>query len=125
MCVLDLAMSASSAAPASKRAKTDDDTKGMMKTLIDRLVARENLSAADVSRATEAIAAGRVDPTQISAFLVLLRAKGETSEEVAALVTVRDQGAMGVPCTLLPPDSPPLRLRLLPMPRLSMLEQIF
>ena len=82
MCVLDLAMSASSAAPASKRAKTDDDTKGMMKTLIDRLVARENLSAADVSRATEAIAAGRVAPTQISAFLVLLRAKGETSEEV-------------------------------------------
>jgi anthranilate phosphoribosyltransferase len=79
-------MSSAATAPAAKRAKAN--TKDRMKTLIDRLVAREDLSGADVAEATEAIAGGRVDPAQIAAFLVLLRAKGETSEEVAALVTV-------------------------------------
>ena len=73
-----------------------------MKALIDRLIARENLSADDMTIAADLIAKGMVDPNQISAFLVLLRAKGETSEEVAALVKVMRSHMNHVQCTETP-----------------------
>jgi thymidine phosphorylase len=53
----------------------DADTKAMMTSYIDRLIQGENLSSSDVTAATEAIASGAVDPTQIAAFLVTLRMK--------------------------------------------------
>ena len=53
----------------------DADTKAMMTSYIDRLIQGENLSSSDVTAATEAIASGAVDPTQIAAFLVTFRMK--------------------------------------------------
>lgn len=71
----------------------------MMTSLIDRLVARHDLTNEEVITATEAIARGSVDPTQISAFLVLLRSKGETSSEVASLVSVMRKHMCAVDCS--------------------------
>ena len=73
--------------------------KALMTSLIDILISRENLTAAQVTAATEAIACGSVDQTQISAFLVLLRSKGETTEEVAALVSVMRKHMCQVDCS--------------------------
>lgn len=45
---------------------------------------RRNLSEQETSEALQALVAG-AEPAQMAAFLVLLRAKGETAEEVAGL----------------------------------------
>lgn len=52
-----------------------------LKEVIESLIARENLSESQTMSAMSALLSG-AEPTQISAFLVLLRAKGETPEEV-------------------------------------------
>ena len=72
-----------------------------MKALLDALLEGQNLTREEASEGVEAIIAG-ADPCQAAAFLVLLKAKGETGQEVAGMV-----GAMrnhmipvspGVPC---------------------------
>ena len=47
-----------------------------------RVTNRENLASADAEQAMNAILDGEATPTQIGAFLVALRMKGETDEEV-------------------------------------------
>jgi len=46
------------------------------------VVRHENLSAADAEQAMYVILGGQASTTQIGAFLVALRMKGETGEEV-------------------------------------------
>jgi anthranilate phosphoribosyltransferase len=56
--------------------------------LLDRLVAREDLSADDTSWAMDRIMAGDATGAQIGAFVVALRSKGETPAEVTGLASV-------------------------------------
>ncbi len=54
--------------------------------LLSALLEREALSAAATAWAMDEIMAGDATPAQLAAFAVLLRAKGETPEELAGLV---------------------------------------
>ncbi|CAD7698597.1 unnamed protein product [Ostreobium quekettii] len=66
-----------------------------VKTIIETLADGENLSKADARGALEAVM-DNGDPAQIAAFLVLLRAKGETPEEVAGLAEALQSQAVRV-----------------------------
>ena len=55
--------------------------------LLNRLLARQDLSAADTTWAMREIMTGEATPVQVAAFAVALRAKGESAEEVAGLAT--------------------------------------
>jgi anthranilate phosphoribosyltransferase len=50
---------------------------------IERVVERQNLSAADAEAAMQAILAGEASHPQIASFLTALRMKGETADELA------------------------------------------
>jgi anthranilate phosphoribosyltransferase len=52
--------------------------------VLEALMERQDLSEAQASGALKALVAG-AEPAQMGAFLALLRAKGETAEEVAGL----------------------------------------
>jgi anthranilate phosphoribosyltransferase len=54
--------------------------------LLTRLMSGAELSMDDTAWAMDEIMAGNATPAQLAAFAVLLRAKGETSEELAGLV---------------------------------------
>ncbi len=56
--------------------------------LLVRLLAGQSLGAQETAWAMREIMDGEATPTQLSGFLVALRAKGETAEEVAGLVEV-------------------------------------
>jgi anthranilate phosphoribosyltransferase len=51
-------------------------------TYLDRMMARENLSAHDAEEAMSTILSGEATTPQIAAFLVALRMKGETAQEM-------------------------------------------
>jgi anthranilate phosphoribosyltransferase len=53
--------------------------------LFNRLLAREDLSAADTSWAMREVMTGGATPVQVAAFAVALRAKGESAAEVTGL----------------------------------------
>jgi anthranilate phosphoribosyltransferase len=53
--------------------------------LFNRLLAREDLAAADTSWAMREIMTGEATPVQVAAFAVALRAKGESAAEVSGL----------------------------------------
>jgi anthranilate phosphoribosyltransferase len=55
-------------------------------SLLSTVLAGESLSAADTGWAMGEIMAGDATPAQLAAFAVLLRAKGETPDELAGLV---------------------------------------
>jgi anthranilate phosphoribosyltransferase len=55
--------------------------------LLNRLLAREDLTAADTSWAMREVMTGEATPEQVAAFAVALRAKGEAAEEVAGMAT--------------------------------------
>ncbi len=58
---------------------------------IDRVLADEDLGRQGAAEALTRIMGGEIDPIQTAAFLIGLRAKGETSSELAGLVSaVRD-----------------------------------
>jgi anthranilate phosphoribosyltransferase len=60
--------------------------------LLSRLLARQDLAAADTSWAMGEIMSGEATPAQIAAFVVALRAKGEAADEVRGLAdTMRDR----------------------------------
>ncbi|MGY1813132.1 anthranilate phosphoribosyltransferase [Blastococcus sp. SYSU D00820] len=60
--------------------------------LLTRLLAREDLTAADTAWAMGEIMSGEASPAQIAGFVVALRAKGESPAEVAGLAdTMRDR----------------------------------
>jgi anthranilate phosphoribosyltransferase len=54
-------------------------------TLLNRLLAGHDLSAADTSWAMREVMTGEATPAQVAAFVVALRAKGESPVEVAGL----------------------------------------
>ncbi len=56
--------------------------------LIARLLRGEDLGTADTAWAMGEVMAGEASPAQVAGFVVALRAKGETPEEVAGLVEV-------------------------------------
>jgi anthranilate phosphoribosyltransferase len=56
--------------------------------LLDALFARRDLSPAEMRQAMEEIMAGRAGETDVAAFLVALRMKGETAAEVAEAARV-------------------------------------
>lgn len=53
--------------------------------LINHLLARDDLSAADTAWAMDEVMSGAAAPAQLAGFLVALRAKGETPAEIAGL----------------------------------------
>jgi anthranilate phosphoribosyltransferase len=60
--------------------------------LLTRLLRREDLGAAETAWAMGEIMSGEASPAQIAAFVVALRAKGESPQEVAGLAdTMRDR----------------------------------
>ena len=65
--------------------------------LTSRLLHGEDLSAADTAAAMTAIMQGEAGPVQIAGFLIALRAKGETSSEIAGLVRTMRHFALAVP----------------------------
>ena len=54
-------------------------------SLLNRLLARSDLSAAETSWAMREVMTGEATPAQVAGFAVALRAKGESPEEVAGL----------------------------------------
>ena len=66
-------------------------------TLFTALSQRLDLSAADTAWAMDEIMAGQATPAQLAAFAVLLRAKGETPDELAGLVQTMLARAAPVP----------------------------
>ncbi len=54
-------------------------------SLLDRLCERQSLTQAEARAAMDEIMDGRVPPAQIAGFLVALRGKGETAEEIAGM----------------------------------------
>jgi anthranilate phosphoribosyltransferase len=56
--------------------------------ILGRLLAREDLSREDAAGAMRRMMSGEATPAQVAAFVVALRAKGETSDEVAGLASV-------------------------------------
>jgi len=55
-------------------------------SVLGPLIAGEDLSEAAAKAAMDEVMAGRADPAQIAALIALLRAKGETEEEMTGLV---------------------------------------
>ena len=54
--------------------------------LLTRLLRREDLSAAETTWAMEQVMLGEATPAQVAGFVIALRAKGESAEEVRGLV---------------------------------------
>ncbi len=54
-----------------------------MRVIIERLLERRDLSLAEAQEAMRTIMAGEATESQIAAFLIALRAKGETADEIA------------------------------------------
>jgi anthranilate phosphoribosyltransferase len=71
-----------SAAPASAGSAAGAPT---WPGLISRLMAGRDLGAEDTAWAMDAVMAGEATPVQLAGFLVALRAKGETVEEMSGL----------------------------------------
>jgi anthranilate phosphoribosyltransferase len=55
--------------------------------LLNRLLARQDLSAADAAWAMREVMTGEATPVKVAAFAVALRAKGESPEEVTGLAS--------------------------------------
>jgi anthranilate phosphoribosyltransferase len=68
--------------------------RSLMTVVIDNLAAGENLSSDDAAAALAEIMAGNASDAQIAAFLIALRTKGETVDEIAGLArTMRELAA--------------------------------
>lgn len=68
-----------------------------MKTTLDNLVARKDLSQEEARNMMKRIMSGEFDDAQISGFLVALRAKGETSSEIAGFAQAMREKMTSVP----------------------------
>lgn len=63
---------------------------------LERLLNRENLEASEMELVMKQVMTGEATPAQIGGFLIALRMKGETVDEVAAAATVMRSLATGV-----------------------------
>jgi anthranilate phosphoribosyltransferase len=70
------------------------------KPLIAKVAAGSQLSRADAATAFDAILSGEVTPSQLGGFLMALRVRGETVEEITGAVTA-------MRAKMLPVDAPP------------------
>ena len=86
---LSLRRSSPAARSSSVRCRAVD-----LRHVIERLCAAENLTADETEQALDALI--DADPAQISAFLVLMRAKGETPEEMAGMARAMRARAVAV-----------------------------
>lgn len=77
------------------------DGAGSWAQVLTRLLARQNLSSGEAKAATEAILLGEASAAQITAFIVALRAKGETAIELEGMLSAVRAAATKV---LLPPE---------------------
>ncbi len=68
-----------------------------MKEFIEKLIARQDLSDAEMETSFDAIMSGQANDIQIGAFLTALRAKGETPSEIAAAVRIMRSKVVRVP----------------------------
>ena len=68
----------------------------MIREAIARLIARESLSQDEAATVMQEIMLGQATPSQIGAFLVALRMKQETAEEIAACAKVMRDHAIKV-----------------------------
>lgn len=69
----------------------------LLKNSVEQLIQRKNLDRITCQKVLEEMLAPETNPLQIAAFLVLLRAKPETPEELAALITTMRQKMISVP----------------------------
>ncbi|MDQ1730706.1 MAG: anthranilate phosphoribosyltransferase [Pseudonocardiales bacterium] len=74
-----------------------ESARTMWPALLATLMAGRDLGAEDTAWAMDEIMAGEATPAQLAAFAVLLRAKGETAEELAGLVRAMLGRATRVP----------------------------
>ena len=63
---------------------------------LQKLLNQQNLSGAEMREVMQAMMHGELTDAQIAGFLIALRCKGETVEEIAAAVTVMRELAQGV-----------------------------
>ena len=68
-------------------------------TILGRLLAGHDLDRATAASAMSAILGGEITPVQIGGFLIALRAKGESSEELSGLLAGALEAATFVPLT--------------------------
>jgi len=68
----------------------------MMKSLLGRLAEGRSLDEAEARKAFELLMSGEIDPAQIGAFLMALRVRGESVEEIAAAASVMRAKALAV-----------------------------
>ncbi len=69
----------------------------MLKPFIAKAIKRENLTAAQAEEAMHIIMTGQATPAQIGAYLVALRMKGETVEEITGSARAMRANAVRVP----------------------------
>jgi anthranilate phosphoribosyltransferase len=67
-----------------------------MKDYIEKLISKEDLQDNEMQEAFDAIMSGQVNDTQIGAFLIALRAKGEKPEEIACAAKIMRDKALKV-----------------------------
>ena len=60
----------------------------MLNEVLNKLVSGQDLSGAEAESAMRSIMSGEATSAQIAAFLVALRMKGETTDEIAAATRV-------------------------------------
>jgi anthranilate phosphoribosyltransferase len=68
----------------------------MIRDAIDRLVRGQSLDEDEAATVMEEIMTGEATPAQLAAFLVALRAKGETAAEIAGMAAVMREKALRV-----------------------------
>ena len=76
-----------------------------MKSTLEHVLNGEHLSEAQAEEALHRLAKGTVDPIQAGAFLIALRAKGETAEEVRGFARAMRTLALAPDLSELPPDA--------------------
>jgi anthranilate phosphoribosyltransferase len=74
----------------------------MISPLLGKLIKGENLAFAEMQGAMNGILEGQWTPAQIGGFLIALRIKGETPQEIAAAVTILREKATPVPTSAKP-----------------------
>jgi anthranilate phosphoribosyltransferase len=68
----------------------------MLKDILPKVIDRKDLTREEAAGAMESIMSGEATPAQIGAFLIALRMKGETSDEIAGCAEVMRRHATRV-----------------------------